>query len=352
MGIVFIGLCVGSFLNVCIYRVPRGLSVNNPRRSFCPHCKTQLPAWQNFPVLTWLMQAGKCKSCKAPIAARYLLVEVLTGALYFACWKFFPMGGAMLAIALVTILVVITFIDAEHQLIPITWTTVGALLAIVASLFTSDLLDLMEKSKGFPGALIGWVAGFGSLWAVVLFGKIAFGKKRLCFDASLPWEVIEGYQNDPQIHFILDGDPYSWDDLFYRDSDELQIRGGEFKVDGKKVSGKELMLHREYFKIGEREWEIEKLKSLDGVAEEVVIPREAMGSGDPHLLGMIGAFLGWQAVLFTILVSCFYAIFAALVTRVGFGKPLPYGPFLALGALTWAFGGWNWWLAYFEALQP
>ncbi|MEN8694566.1 MAG: prepilin peptidase [Akkermansiaceae bacterium] len=352
VGMIFFGLCVGSFLNVCIHRIPRGLSVNDPKRSFCPHCKTQLPAWQNLPVITWLIQMGKCRICKAPIAVRYLLVEALTGALFFACWKFFPMNSAILAIVLVTILVVITFIDAEHQVIPITWTTVGALIAIIASLYTTDLLGLLEKAKGFPEALIGWLAGFGSLSVVVLFGKMAFGKKRHRFDESLPWEVKEGHGDDPQVHFMLDGEPNSWDELFYRDSDELQILGDSFKVDGKKVSGSELLLRRDHFTIGGKRWEIEKLKSLSGKATEVVIPREAMGSGDPHLLGMIGAFLGWQAILFTIFASCIYAIAAAIIARVGFGKPLPYGPFLALGSLTWMFGGWQWWLAYFKMLQP
>lgn len=283
---------------------------------------------------------------------RYLLVEVLTGALYYGCWKFFPMEGAILAIVLVTILVVIAFIDAEHQVIPITWTTGGALLAIVGALFTNDLLSFLERSRGFPDALIGWVAGFGTLWIVVLLGKAAFGKKRHRFDDSLLWEVTEGHGEDPQIHFVLDGDGHSWDELFYRECDELQVRGSDFTVDGKAVSGNALVLRRDHFTIGELRWEIERLKSLSGKATEVIIPREAMGSGDPHLLGMIGAFLGWQAILFTVFLSCLYAILAAMIARVGFGKPLPYGPFLALGAVTWMFGGWQWWEAYFEALKP
>jgi leader peptidase (prepilin peptidase)/N-methyltransferase len=105
VGILFIGLCVGSFLNVAIYRIPLGLSVNEPKRSFCPHCKTQLPAWQNIPVLTWLLQRGKCRKCRAPITVRYLIVEVLTGALYLICWKVFPMMAAILAVIFLTNLV-------------------------------------------------------------------------------------------------------------------------------------------------------------------------------------------------------------------------------------------------------
>ena len=189
IGILFVGLCVGSFLNVCIYRIPRGLSVNDPKRSFCPSCKKQLPAWQNIPVITWLIQLGKCQHCETPIAARYLLVEVLTGALYLICWKFFPMEGAILAIIFITVLVVIFFIDAEHQIIPISWTTAASIIAIVAAHFWRDLLDFLEPSKGLQTAMIGWLAGFVSLCAVVLLGKIIFGRKRHCFEEALPWNL-------------------------------------------------------------------------------------------------------------------------------------------------------------------
>lgn len=261
------------------------------------------------------------------------------------------MEGAILAIFFLTVLVVISFIDAEHQVIPINWTSVATVIAIVAAFFTTDLLSMLEPSRGIRDAAIGWVAGFASLWAVVLLGKMAFGKKKHQFDEPLTWRVVERHGDDPQVHFMLDDEPNSWDELFYRDSDELLIRGHSFKVDGKHVAGKELILKRNFLTIGKDRWEMEDIKSLEGKAEGVVIPREAMGSGDPHLLGMIGAFLGWEAVLFTIFASSVYAIIAAIITRVGFGKPLPYGPFLALGAVTWLFGGWKLWNLYFEAIQ-
>ena len=146
LGIILVGLCVGSFLNVVIYRVPRGLSVNEPKRSFCPHCETTLPAWQNLPIFTWIIQAGKCRFCKAPISPRYLLVEALTGALYFAAWYYLPMLSAILAIVLFTILVVVSFIDAEHQIIPTIWTSVGVVIALVGSLGTPNLLWLQDAT--------------------------------------------------------------------------------------------------------------------------------------------------------------------------------------------------------------
>ncbi|MDB4562650.1 prepilin peptidase [bacterium] len=352
VGILFIGLCVGSFLTVAIYRIPRGLSVNEPKRSFCPHCKTQLPAWQNIPVITWLIQMGKCRSCKAPIAVRYLIVEVLTGALYFVCWKFFPMTAAILAIIFLTILVTISFIDAEHQVIPIQWTTAGSILAILGAWFASDLLKSDSgESGGILDAALGWLAGFLALWAVIHLGKWLFGRKKHRFEKAESWEISEGYKDDPQVHFVLGDEAYSWDELFFRDSDELLIIGHSFKVDGQRTPGKKLILQRESFTIGDEKWEIGKLKSLSGKTTEVTIPREAMGDGDPHLLGMIGAFLGWPAIPFVILASSLYGIIAGIITRVGFGKPLPFGPFLALGAATWLFGGWKLWQQYFDLLQ-
>ena len=85
-------------------------------------------------------------------------------------------------------------------------------------------------------------------------------------------------------------------------------------------------------------------------AERVVIPREAMGAGDPPLLGMIGAFIGWKGVLFSLFASCVYALLAAAVTRIGFGRHLPFGPYLALGGVTWIFGGWMLWQWYFQTV--
>lgn len=360
VGVVFIGLCVGSFLNVAIHRLPRGLSVNDPKRSFCPHCKATLPAWQNLPVLTWLVQRGKCRSCQAPIAVRYLLVEVLTGILYFAAWWALPMVSALLAIVLFTILVTVTFIDAEHQLIPISWTTAGAIIAVIGSFWIPKLLDLPGRQfegltesgwAGLKASVIGWAVGFGSLLFVVLLGKVMFGRFNLTFEEAKVWKLQEGYEESEQLHFVADGEAYSWDDLFYRATDELVIEGHGFKVDGKRQPAKSLRIKRELLWIEGRSWKIEDLKSLEGKATRVVIPREAMGMGDPHLLGMIGAFMGAPAVIFVILASCLFAIASALVTKVGFGRPLPYGPFLALGALAWIFGGWDLWNWYVEGLN-
>ena len=101
-----------------------------------------------------------------------------------------------------------------------------------------------------------------------------------------------------------------------------------------------------------RTLQIEELKSLEGGATRMVVPREAMGMGDAHLMGVIGAFFGWSAVLFSLFAGCVFAILAAVVGRIGFGIRLPFGPFLAMGALAWAFGGWMLWQAYLQMLGP
>src|SRR6478609_1272181 len=92
------GCCVGSYLNVVIYRLPiPGLSTSKPRRSFCPSCKYQIPMWQNIPIFSWILLRGKCANCKQPISPRYLFVELLTGLLFVASFLLFQWNWNLLA---------------------------------------------------------------------------------------------------------------------------------------------------------------------------------------------------------------------------------------------------------------
>jgi leader peptidase (prepilin peptidase)/N-methyltransferase len=129
------GLIIGSFLNVVAYRLPRGESLSHPP-SRCPSCEAPIRPYDNVPVLSWLLLRGRCRACKAPISARYPLVEALTGALWalvmWARWD--DASGIALGIVLVTILIPITLIDYEHRIIPNRITGPAAVIAIVIGL--------------------------------------------------------------------------------------------------------------------------------------------------------------------------------------------------------------------------
>ncbi|MBK1833379.1 prepilin peptidase [Roseibacillus ishigakijimensis] len=358
--VILVGACVGSFLNVVIYRVPRGLSVNQPKRSYCPGCEKPIPWFRNLPLVTWLWQRGKCAECGMRIPFRYFLVELLTVALWALAWKLVGAAGypgeAFLLIVFLTLLIAISFIDAEHYIIPVLMTWVGSAIAIAGAVFFPELVTLAKGIRvwpqGWQEALLGFAAGYAILQLVVWGGKLAFGRQRFTYDKPVAWHLREPLDEEAletpegQLCFVVEGEPYTWGEMFYRPTDKLLVTGGDFLVDGKEVAGESLVIREDRVEIGSETYLIEDLFSLSGMTTEVVRPREAMGGGDPPLLAMIGAFLGWPAVLFTLFCSSLYALVAALLLRVGLGKPLPFGPFLALAGLTWAFGGWQLWEWY------
>src|SRR5712664_1439065 len=140
------GSIVGSFLNVCIYRLPLGQSVVSPP-SHCPHCQYSIPWFLNVPLATWLYLRGKCANCRAPISVRYFLVELLTGVLFLGCWlKYGAVGDPIPTIPLAIVycvfvagLVVATFIDFEHFIIPDEITIGGMVVGFLASFAVPSL---------------------------------------------------------------------------------------------------------------------------------------------------------------------------------------------------------------------
>ena len=143
-----LGLCFGSFLNVCIYRLPRGKSVVAPR-SACPHCGNLIPLYHNLPVLSWLILRGKCRSCKQSISPRYLVIEVLTGLLFLGCYAHFGLTlAALKCVVLGYLLLGLIFTDAETKLLPDAMTLPGLALGIGFSLLV-PVNDL--ASRIMPG---------------------------------------------------------------------------------------------------------------------------------------------------------------------------------------------------------
>ncbi len=161
MDAVFIGLAgliVGSFLNVCIARIPREQSVVQPG-SACPHCRTPIRWYDNIPVVSWLALRGRCRACRQPISARYPLVESLTALCWLLLYRMdLEPRVFFLYAALAAILIVITFIDIDHRIIPdvITWPSI---LIAPAAAFIIGHITVIDS-------LAGIVVGGGILWAI------------------------------------------------------------------------------------------------------------------------------------------------------------------------------------------
>jgi leader peptidase (prepilin peptidase)/N-methyltransferase len=143
-----LGLAFGSFLNVCIHRLPLGLSVVRPG-SACPKCKKPIPFYDNVPLLSWLILRGRCRNCKAAISPRYLLVEVLTGLLWIACYWYFGLTLSTLKYCVFSFLLLgLIYTDAETKLLPDKLTLPGLALGVLFSFFV-PVNDL--ASQFLPG---------------------------------------------------------------------------------------------------------------------------------------------------------------------------------------------------------
>jgi leader peptidase (prepilin peptidase)/N-methyltransferase len=256
-----LGACVGSFLNVCIHRIPADESIVRPG-SRCPHCRRPIAWYDNVPFFSWLWLRARCRHCGAGIAARYPLVELAAAALaVLSVVVFGPTPHALVAFAFAAALVLITFIDIDHRFIPDEVSLPGILVGVAVSFLLGD--------PGPRDAVLGAILGGGVLWAVA--------------------------------------------------------------------------------------WTYERATGVEG-----------MGLGDVKLLAMIGAFLGWQAIPAVLIIASvsgsiagFAVIFAPerraqrrrIVRRLGWRALLPYvrraarrtelpfGPFLALGALAMLYLG-------------
>jgi len=246
----FFGASVGSFLNVCIHRVPLGLSVAKPP-SRCPSCKSQIRFYDNIPIISYLFLGGKCRRCGSPISFEYPFVEALTAILFVALYhRFGPGAGFFVYAVFISALMAISFIDLHVRIIPnvisIPGIAVGFILSFV--LYEPPVRALLTSASGI-------ILGGGALFV-----------------------VATGY--------------------YY-------------------VTGK-----------------------------------EGMGGGDVKLLAMVGAFLGWKGVIFTLMASSLIGsltgIFLMLFRGKGGKDAIPFGPFLSLGAVLYVFFGEaavNWYLS-------
>ncbi len=257
--VLIFGLVTGSFLNVCIVRIPRGRSIAKPA-SHCPACKEPIRYYDNIPIISFLFLRGKCRKCGEPISWRYPIVELMNGFFYVWIVREFGFGGeTVLVMALCSALIVITFIDYDHQIIP-------------------DIITL-------PGMLVG--LSLAPFFMYPLAAPLPFHLGSLLPHAGL---YFTAFLNS-LIGLLLGAAPL--------------------------------------FVIG-LIWE--KLRHV-----------EAMGGGDVKLMGMVGSFIGWKGALLTIMIGALagsiVGILLIVLKRHKMEKVIPFGPFLAIGAIIAAFYG-------------
>ena len=343
-----LGLVVGSFLGCCIYRLPRGISLLSPRRSFCPACRKPISWKHNVPVLSWLMLGGRCPDCKERISARYPIVEALTGSLFFlAAWQFrFPV--ALSFWVLFSLLILATFIDLEFLIIPDLVSKSGILTGVLCSVLTPELQQTTSRPLAAILSLAGALTGGGVLLLVGEAGKLLFGRYKINLKAPTRFRFEHIPPDDA--HIVIDDDSFRWSDHFFRKTDRIKIRAAEVTINDQRFPGTDLNFYHDRLVTTRGTIPLQEIRTVTGQTRYAELPREAMGLGDVKLLAAIGAFTGWQGVLFTVPMASFIGAGFGLVwalLRRNWSSKIPFGPYLALGALLWIFCGnglvdWYW----------
>jgi leader peptidase (prepilin peptidase)/N-methyltransferase len=331
-----VGCMVGSFLNVCIHRMPLEQSVVRPR-SHCPNCKYSIPWFLNIPLATWLYLRGKCANCGNPISIRYFLVELLTGITFACSWIAFGRISAGVAAVYCIVLagfIVATFIDIEHFIIPDEITIGGTVAGFLFSAIVPQLHNTADRALALKASGIGIVVGGGLVYLILRGGKLAFGREKFELEPGSKVVFKETALQLPDKEI-----PYS--DIFYRKSDSIQLYARTIELADRCYFRTALSLTPSELKIGDELFNPEEVPHMEVETDEVVIPREAMGLGDVKFMAAIGAFLGWQAAIFALMVSAVLGTLVSLgaiaLRRVEWSSRIPYGPYIAVAAIIYMF---------------
>jgi leader peptidase (prepilin peptidase) / N-methyltransferase len=347
-----LGCIVGSFLNVCIYRMPLDLSVVSPP-SHCPHCKYAIPFYLNIPLVTWLALRGRCKNCGAPISPRYFIVELLTGISFLGCWLKFgdanhPLQSMLIALVYAVFLaglICATFIDFEHFIIPDEITLGGIVVGIAASFFLPQLQDADSPGTGMFRSFLGAAIGAGIVYAILRLGKLMFGRQKI----KLPVETKIVF-SETCVH--LPDREILYEEIFYRKSDVIVLQARTMEMIDRGYEDVTIKLSPAALKIGDEEINPDDVTYLEATCGEIILPREAMGLGDVKFMGAIGAFIGWQGTIFSLMVSSMIGaaagIILILLRRREWSSRMPYGPYIALAAVIWVFGGKKFFFSLFH----
>src|ERR1035437_178315 len=339
------GSMIGSFLNVCIHRLPLGESIVSPP-SHCPHCKYSIPWYLNIPLVTWVYLEGKCRNCGAPISIRYFLVELLTAITFLGCWLAFGHESAWLALVYAVFLaglITATFIDFEHFIIPDEITVGGTVVGFVCSFLLPSLHSETLLSGSLRESVLGIVAGAGIIYCILRLGKLLFGRQKVTLPADTTIIFTEHAVHLPQEEI-----PY--EELFYRPSDAITLHAKTVELVDRCYQDVQVRLTPASLRIGDEQLIPEEQPHMEAVSAGIVLPREVMGLGDVKFMAAIGAFLGWKGVVFSLMLSSMIGsvvgVTLIVLRKREWSSRLPYGPYIALAAAIWVFGGQRlvqWW---------
>jgi leader peptidase (prepilin peptidase)/N-methyltransferase len=275
---------------------------------------------------------------------RYFVVELLTGAAFLSCWLAFgnashPLQSLPLALVYAVFLaglIVATFIDFEHFIIPDEITLGGMAVGFVASFFLPSLHNADTLNVGMRRSFIGAIVGAATIYAILRLGKWLFGRQRL----KLPVETKIIF-TETSVHLPDKEIPY--EELFYRRSDVIVLHARTIELVDRGYQDVLVRLSPSALEIGNEKMNPNDVPCMEAVSTEIVLPREAMGLGDVKFMGAIGAFLGWQGVMFSLMLSSMIGAVAGVtliaMRRREWSSRMPYGPYIALAAAIWIFGG-------------
>ena len=194
------GCCIGSFLNVCIWRIPRGESIVSPP-SRCPKCGHWITAWENIPIISWLALKGRCSSCKEPISPRYIIIEAVTGILYLLLfWSFFFGERVFLPgyFVLLPLLICCAMNDCELGIIPNEYTYFGILTGLLCS-----FLVPYEKLEAFLYALFSVMITGGIMALFAMLGKMIFKREALGWGDVKYLVMVSAFTGIPGVLFTI-----------------------------------------------------------------------------------------------------------------------------------------------------
>jgi leader peptidase (prepilin peptidase)/N-methyltransferase len=334
------GAFIGSFLGCLVYRLPRGVSLVRPARSFCPGCQRTIPWYRNVPVFGWLFLRGRCPDCGAKISLRYPLIEGATAMLFWLAAATFPPAQAVVFWLFFALLLAAAFIDVEHLIIPDRLTFPGTALGMVCSALVPALHGAGTWTAGLKAAFFGAAVGYGTLYAISYFGKLAFGRFNVVSSEPIEFRFQTSVEGGRE--FVFAEEVYPWDELFFRKKDRIRIETLTLAINQVPTTAREVVLRRDSLTVDGRTIPLSEVADFAGRTKKAQFPREAMGLGDVKLMAVIGAFLGWPGVVFSIAAASVLgtAIGASLLfLRRSRSTQIPFGPYLALGAIIWSLIG-------------